>query len=251
MLNVIIRDIIIFAFAVLLSFLIDFKKSINYWYALLLFFVIGFIDNLFYTLTMTYPGSQLIKTHIWNNNLVFNWSSKLYSIIFAIILLTPLNKIITADEIGLRFKQNENSIRFSLFFILLFFIISTIIGLLSEKEYFDINTLFYAAIMPGLNEELIYRGFLLGFLNKIFARNFKILNTNFGWGAILTSIVFGLLHGFKLSDNYMIHFDFIAILISCIYGFIFALIKERSGSLVFPVIAHSTTDFFNFFFRMI
>ncbi len=105
--------------------------------------------------------------------------------------------------------------------------------------------------MPGVAEELIYRGLLLGLLNKISESKFKFLGTNFGWGAILTSIVFGLMHGAQLGDNYQLQLDFITILLTGFYGFIYALIKERSGSLVFPIIAHNTSDFFNFFFRMI
>ncbi|MBN2881739.1 CPBP family intramembrane metalloprotease [Candidatus Woesearchaeota archaeon] len=245
------RDILIFSVSILLVLLIDFRKSIKYWYILLLFFVIGFVDNTFNTLTMTYPNTQLIKSHIFNNNLYFNWSSKLYSIVFALLLLIPLKNIITPSEIGLRLRQNDKSIKFSLIFILIFFLIASSIGLLSGKTSFDGETLLFTAIMPGLNEELIYRGLLLGLLNKIFERKYRIFKTNFGWGAIITSLIFGILHGFQLGDNLQFQFDFFTIIISGIYGFVYALIRERSGSLVFPVIAHSAVDFFNFFFRMI
>lgn len=216
-----------------------------------MFFLIGFVDNLFYPITIAYPNIQLISTHIWNNNLVFNWSAKLYSILFVLILLILLKKIITLDDIGLKFKQNKNSLLFSLLLTLIIFIVASTLALLSVKKPFDTNTLLFTAIMPGLNEELIYRGLLLGLLNKIFEKRFKLFATNFGWGAILTSLVFGLLHGFSLSNSYQFQFDLITIFFTGIYGFIYALIKERSGSLVFPIIAHSTADFFNFFFRMI
>lgn len=100
--------------------------------------------------------------------------------------------------------------------------------------------------MPRLNEELIYRGFLLGLLNKIYDKQFRLFGTNLRWGTILTSIVFGALHGFQLIGNYQIQVDFVNIFLTGSYGFLFALIKERSGRLVFPVIAHSTLDFFHF-----
>ena len=109
----------------------------------------------------------------------------------------------------------------------------------------------FMAIMPGLNEEFIYRGLLLGLLNKIFKNKFRIFKTNFGWGAIITSMILGILYGFQVGDNFQVHLDYFTILISGVYGFLFALIRERSGSLVFPVIAHSAADFFNYFFRMI
>lgn len=252
MIHEIVRDILIFGIIVLLSFLIDYKKSVKYWYVLLLFFVIGFVDNLLNTITIAYPETQLIKSNDWNNDLYCNWSPKIYSIFFALLLLIPLKRIITPDEIGLKLKQNKNSIRFSLIVIVCVFLTSLIPGLLGNKGVFDAKTLLYLAIMPGLNEELIYRGFLLGFLNKLFDKRFRFLGTNFGWGVILTTIVFGLLHGFHLTENYQIQFDNAPnIILTGIYGFIFALMRERSGSLVFPIIAHSTIDFFHFLFRMI
>ena len=247
----IIRNILIFGFAVLLAFLIDYKKSIKYWYVLLLFIAIGLVDNLLHITTELYPQVQIIKYHTWNNALGCNWSAKLYSVVFALILLIPLNRLITSDEIGLRFHQNSNSIQFSLLGVLLFFVSSTFFGFLNPKGPFDVNTLLYEAIMPGLNEEIIYRGFLLVLLNKLFERKFKLLKTSFGWGAILTSIVFGILHGFRLTDTYHFQFDFLIIIGTGLNGFIFALIKERSGSLVFPIIAHNTSNFFLFLIRMI
>ena len=247
----IIRDVSVFVLLIICSILIDYKRSIRYWYILLLVFFIGLADNLFNDLIIAYPSTQIITSNTWNNYLYCNWSSKFYSIVFALILIFPLKSIITPNEIGLRLKQNKKSIQFSLISILVIFIIASTIGILSKNGPFDIKTLLFLLIMPGLNEEIIYRGFLLGFLNKIFDRKFKLLGTNFGWGAILTSIVFALLHGFNLTNNYQLHFDYITIILTGTYGFIYALIRERSGSLVFPIISHSTADFFNFFLRMI
>jgi len=249
MINELISVLLIFIVIIICSFLIDYRKSTKYWYVLLIFIFIGFMDNLFHTITIHYPDLQLIKSHSMGNQ-YFNWSGKLYSITFALIIMIFIKNIISSNDIGLKLKQNKNSIKFSLIFILFFFMVSTL-SLFSKKSDFDANTLIYCVIMPGLNEELIYRGLLLGLLNKLFERKIKLLKTYFGWGTILVSIVFGLLHGFQLSDNFQFHFNLVTIILTGIYGFIFALMRERSGSLVFPIIAHSTADFFNFLFKMI
>jgi membrane protease YdiL (CAAX protease family) len=141
----------------------------------------------------------LIESHHCGNQ-DFCWSGKLYSIVFILILAVLLRKKITFSELGLRLQQNKKSVRFSLIFILLFFMISMAIGLVSKKTPFDVETLLFTAIMPGINEELVYRGFLLGLLNKIFERKFRFFKTNFGWGAIVTSLVFGILHGFYIRE---------------------------------------------------
>ena len=87
-------------------------------------------------------------------------------------MLIPSKKIITLDEIGLKLHQNKNSIKFSLILILFIFLTALIPGLLGKKGVFDTKTLLYLAKMPGLNEELIYRGFLLGFLMLFGAQKF-------------------------------------------------------------------------------
>ena len=152
----ILNYILIFGFAILCSFVIDYKKSIKYWYVLLLFFIIGFVDNIFNIITVTYPDVQFIKSHSWNNAIYCNWSPKLYSIVFVLLLLIPLKRIITPDEIGLRLSQKRNSIRFSMIAVLLIFLTALIPGLLGNKGAFDAKTLLYLALMPGLNEELYY-----------------------------------------------------------------------------------------------
>ena len=244
-----IGDFLIFFGIVLIAFLIKKQKSIKHLNVFLLFIAIGFIDNLFQIITIYNPSFQIIESKTIVNQYL-NWSGKLYSIVFAFVISLVLKDTLSLSEIGLTLKQNKNSIRFSLISSLLFLIISGL-ALFSKKLEFNLEVLLFLALMPGLNEELIYRGLLLSLLNKIFKRKFKVFNTSFGWGAILTSIAFGLLHGFQLSENFHIDFNLTTTVLTGIYGFIFALIKERSGSLLFPILAHSTADFFAFFFRMV
>lgn len=252
MIHEILGDIFLFGLVVLVCFFIDFKTSIKYWYILILFFIVGLADNISYTVTAGYPTIQIIKTDIWNDYLDCNWSAKIYSIFFALVIMFLFRGVISSQDIGLRVKQNKQSIKFSICFIIFFFITAIFVGLSGKKGEFDLKVLAYLAIMPGLNEELIYRGFLLGFLNKIFDRKFRFLNTNFGWGVILISIVFGLLHGFQITETYQIQLDNVSnVILTGVFGFIFALMKERSGSLLFPIIGHSTIDFFHYLFRML
>ena len=71
--NIMTHDIlsymILLGFVILCSFLIDCKNSTKFWYVLLLFSIIGFVDNLFNTITIAYPETQLIKSNTWNNYL--------------------------------------------------------------------------------------------------------------------------------------------------------------------------------------
>jgi hypothetical protein len=72
-----------------------------------------------------------------------------------------------------------------------------------------------------------------------------------GWGAVVTSLLFSLLHGFGFNNDLSIYIDAIALRNSFVSGFIFAWLRERSGSLLMPVIAHGMEDFFFFLPRML
>jgi hypothetical protein len=105
--------------------------------------------------------------------------------------------------------------------------------------------------MPALNEELVYRGCLLGILNKLLPQKINLLGAWMGWGAVVTSLLFSLLHGFGFNNDLSIYIDAIALRNSFVSGFIFAWLRERSGSLLMPVIAHGMEDFFFFLPRML
>jgi membrane protease YdiL (CAAX protease family) len=124
-------------------------------------------------------------------------------------------------------------------------------GLLLTKGPFDLGLLLYLAILPGFNEELVYRGVLPAFLDRFFPKNWVLAAAKIGWGTIIPSILFGLLHGLWLDDHFELHVEIIWIRNALISGFIFAWLRERTGSLLMPIIAHGAWDFFLFLPRMI
>lgn len=105
--------------------------------------------------------------------------------------------------------------------------------------------------MPGLNEELIYRGYLLGVLDRLMLAKFRLFSTPIGWGVIITSLLFGLLHGFWLDNTLVFHVEIIAFRNATFSDLIFAWLRERTGSLLMPVIAHGVEDVLFFLPRMI
>src|SRR5690606_41212166 len=66
------------------------------------------------------------------------------------------------------------------------------LALASPCEGADADTLAFQLTMPGLDEELFYRGVLLLMLNEAFGRPLRVLGAPMGWGALLTCLAFGL-----------------------------------------------------------
>ncbi len=228
------------------------RKSLFAHSALLaLFFAVFFIDNLLIVLTNCFSGLQMIPNTIWEGFLVCSWSGKLYSIVCMILVLYLARKVLGKGDVGLTFRQNPGSVLPAGIVIFLLATWACVVGISSPKGKFDLPSLTYLAIMPGLNEELVYRGILLAILVKIIPGDWKLWGAPFGWGIIVISLLFGLLHGFWLDNNLAVHIEVIALRNATISGLIFAWLRARSGSLVMPVIAHGLEDFLFFLPRMV
>ena len=92
--------------------------------------------------------------------------------------------------------------------------------------------------MPSIIEEVVYRGILLSLFSLLYIDNLHIGNINFGIGVVVTSILFGLWHGLNVNVDFEITISWMAFIYTGLIGFILALVRERTGSLLFPIIIH-------------
>lgn len=251
MLETLLIKIFIAAIVLFILIIINGRRIWQYRVYIALFFFLYFADNLLIIFSNLSPNFQLIPNHIWGGFLICSWSGKLYSIIFTLLLLYITRRKLTFNEAGLTLQQQKGSLLPSILVTMLLAVWAAWIGFSSPKGHFDAVALVYLAVMPGLNEELVYRGYLLGLLNKFMPLKFNLIGAGIGWGVIVTTVLFSLLHGFRLEGHYSIHFDSIALVNSFFTGFIFAWLRERTGSLVMPVIAHGMVDFLYFLPRML
>ena len=105
----------------------------------------------------------------------------------------------------------------------------------APTKLLNLETLFYQFSMPGMGEEIAYRGIMLGLLTKILKSKNLILNSSV-W---VTAILFGLAHGFSLSSEFSITFNIQPFLRTMIYGLIWGWITIRSGSILLALISHN------------
>lgn len=99
-----------------------------------------------------------------------------------------------------------------------------------------IPALFYAIIQTGLSEELLFRGFLLKRLMKIF--DFQVAN-------LLQSIIFGCVHGAMLWSVLPLHVILLVVLTTALAGYVMGWVNERiaGGSIVTSWSIHSIVNF--------
>jgi membrane protease YdiL (CAAX protease family) len=106
-----------------------------------------------------------------------------------------------------------------------------------------VETLLFQLTMPGVDEEIVFRGILLLLLSRAFSTSWKLLGANVGWGWIISSVLFGLIHGIGFTGSqFQFQFSLAPIIIASITGLIIGWLRERTGSLYPAIFLHATVD---------
>ncbi|HUT53832.1 MAG TPA: CPBP family intramembrane glutamic endopeptidase [bacterium] len=112
-----------------------------------------------------------------------------------------------------------------------------------------LDTVVFTVVFCGVGEEVLFRGYIQGRLNRALGRPFKIAGVGFGWGLIIASLIFGLGHGFAYYNPFVDRLrDFCPnigeALVTGLEGFILGLIYERTGGIMAPAVIHGVIGLF-------
>ncbi|MGO1072752.1 CPBP family intramembrane glutamic endopeptidase [Lysobacter sp. CA199] len=166
----------------------------------------------------------------------WNWAGKLYSLILAVAAVLALR--IKPEAVGLTLAQRN--LQPCLIALGLFVLWGLGLGLLFRPGMPSAETLAFQATMPGLSEELVYRGvapaLLLGLIRG------RSGEQGMPWAVIgITAVVFGLWHGLGYSAG-KFSFDAMSALFPFIGSIAGGWLRFKSGSLLFPFLAHSVAN---------
>jgi len=107
-----------------------------------------------------------------------------------------------------------------------------------------VSTVVWQFIFSGFGEEFVCRGFVQSRLNQAFGRPLRLCGVQFGAGLVIASLLFGLMHAF---NTYQPAIGFRSLswgwaLWTFTGGLFFGAIREKTGTLVAPGIAHGLPD---------
>ena len=106
--------------------------------------------------------------------------------------------------------------------------------LLGEDASFSKEELAYQATMPGLAEEISFRGVLLTLFNRSLGCPFTLLGARVGWGLVVQAVLFTIPHCISPA----LHFNLWG-LMTFPMAIAFGWITERSGSLLPAIVTHN------------
>lgn len=166
----------------------------------------------------------------------WNWSGKVMAVGLSLAIATA--PAIGWRRVGLTLRQDRRGLPGALVLSAMLVAVFVALALASPGEGADADTLAFQLTMPGLDEELFYRGVLLLMLNEAFGRPLRVLGAPMGWGALLSCLAFGLVHalgyeagGFSLDPMTLALTGGPAVLL--------VWLREKTGSLLLPVVLHN------------
>lgn len=214
----------------------------------LLFFILYFLaDSYLQFLSHEYISLEFM-------GLKFAWISKFLSLLLALIIIFTIDK---RDSVAIGFttqintkKQVKIGILVFLGFLLFDFVFKLI--LFPKGGLFDFETFAFQATLPGLTEEIAYRGIQLWLLDKAFPTKWTFKGIQFGWGFIIVTLLFGIAHGLALTTNHDLKFDLIAIIyLTLISSLSLGLLRKFTGNLIYPILGHNVINVLNAIIRIL
>ena len=178
----------------------------------------------------------------------WNWEGKILSIVATLACIWFFPGI-SWKEAGFTWKQQGDFLK-SCAGVALFVILAWAFDFFMQGMHFkspDAETLAFQATMPGFNEEPLYRGLALFFINRAFMdEGIDFWGARLGWGVLITSLWFGLIHGVGIGNG---HFgmSLITVAIVSVHGFFLAFIRMRTGSLLLGAVTHNVFNVGNQF----
>ncbi len=166
----------------------------------------------------------------------WNWQGKLAALLTS--LAVAALPTFGWKRCGLTLRQAPGSLKPAVPVALLYCALFAMLALMFPGGAPGSEEIAFQLSMPGLEEELFYRGVLLFALDQAFRGRVRFLGIDWGWGAVLSCALFGLAHAFSYSGG-SFAFDPLTMALTALPSLIAVWLRVRTGSLLLPVVLHN------------
>lgn len=188
-------------------------------------------------------GSEFIPLSTLLPQLEWNWAGKIAATISTLAALAVLMglRLVRPGEAGLTLRQAPGSVAPALAATAVLTITGVgIEALLRDGTDTGLERLLYQASMPGLDEELFFRGLMLAAMSMaLTSPRVRILGAPIGWAGFLIALLFGLGHGLVFEEGAGVHIAWLALGVTAYLGLGLLWIRERTGSVLIPIFSHN------------
>jgi len=166
----------------------------------------------------------------------WNWQGKILAL--AATLIVAALPAFGWRPAGLTLAQAPGSLKSCVPVAIAYCLFFVVIALAFPSDSASPETIAFQLSMPGLEEEMFYRGLLLLALDRAFAGRVHLLGVDWGWGAILSCALFGLAHAFGYGKDGF-SFDAMTMALTAVPSLLAVWLRLRTGSVLLPVLLHN------------
>ncbi|MGE0088334.1 MAG: lysostaphin resistance A-like protein [Bacteroidales bacterium] len=207
------------------------KSKVNY-QRILIFAFCYIVYQLFLSLPAINDEFNFIESR-------WNWEGKIFGIIWGITSYFLFRRFFHENDF-FTLKQNKKSYTQAMLVCIIYVTISTIIWFLFDKPAYDLESLIFELTLPGIDEEIIFRGIILG----LFASSLKNKIPFIGNPSILlTAVLFALSHALSVKSQYVIDFNLYQFLQTGFTGYILGWVTIKSRSILLALLTHNLSNF--------
>lgn len=171
----------------------------------------------------------------------WNWQGKLLAL--AATLAIAALPMFGWRKVGVTLAQAPGSLRAALPVMALYCAFFVAIALAFPSDPVSGEDIAFQLTMPGLEEEPFYRGVLLFALDRAFLGRWRFLGVDWGWGALLSCLLFGMAHAFGYSQG-QFSFDALTMALTALPSLIAVWVRLRTESVLLPVVMHNFGNVF-------
>ena len=172
----------------------------------------------------------------------YNWGGKYLGVAVWLVTLLLIARTVPnfkASHAGFTVRHAPGSVLPGVYCSLFLVVFNAVISYTTGTANYNEETLWFQATMPGLDEEPMFRGILLFLLVRALnSHRVSCFGAQLDYSGIGLCLIFGALHAaFAFA-----HGAYIVLLIlgvTTTYSMAFLWLRERTGSLVFPVVVHN------------
>ena len=167
----------------------------------------------------------------------WNWDGKIYGIVCGVAMYFIFRRQFNENNF-FTLKQNKEGIKSALKVAVAILAIAILGGVVNEKE-FNLETLLFQISMPGIDEEIMYRGVLLGLMCSALRAGGAAWRSP---AIIINAVLFGLVHSLTLGDG-ALQFNSVNFIWTAILGYSFGYITIKTRSILIPMLTHNLYNF--------
>jgi membrane protease YdiL (CAAX protease family) len=159
---------------------------------------------------------------------------------FLLIALVPG---ISLASIGVTSRFRPGWLKPSIVAGLLALAVPAVFFILGARKKLDAGSWAFLLTMPGLAEELVFRGVFQSLLNRVFGKPWRLADAEFGWGLIISNILFAGANGLVAVDSQLhAHIVLPAAIAPFTMGLVSGWIRERTDTVWPSAFGHNLSN---------